>query len=165
MKAQEDYPAAVQSGNRSRIVFQSFFTTTFLQQDNLSLFSSLPCCCTFSGTSLLALNFYRKNFTRSKIRYGPQKEHRTLIGDHLCINRSFAAKCKFSWSVRAKIAPRTHFVDFAFTSYVASTLYYPRSSKFWRTNSIAFVWHEALTCIYFFRLLVNGVRIRSFKLS
>ena len=35
------------SGNRSRVVFQSFFTTTILHQDSLPVFSSLPCFCTF----------------------------------------------------------------------------------------------------------------------
>ena len=49
------------------------------------------------------------------------------ICDGLCINWLFAAKCNFL--VRAKIAPRMQFVDFAFTPYVASTLYYPPSSK------------------------------------
>ena len=51
--------------NRSRVVFKSFFTITFLQQDNLLVFSSFPCFCTFTGPSLLVLNFYRKFFTPS----------------------------------------------------------------------------------------------------
>ena len=61
MKTQEDYPVAEKSGkekledcstsvasshNRIRVVFQPFFTTTFLQQDSLA-FSSIPCFRTF----------------------------------------------------------------------------------------------------------------------
>ena len=33
------------------------FTTNFLHQDSLPVFSFLPCVCAFSGPSLLALNF------------------------------------------------------------------------------------------------------------
>ena len=64
MKTQEDYPAAIshvkerledyatsvakiKSDNKSRVLFQSFFTTTFLQHDSLLVFSFLPCFCTF----------------------------------------------------------------------------------------------------------------------
>ena len=62
----EDYStsvAKIMSGNRSRVVFQSFFTPTFLQQDSFLVFSSLSCFCTFSGPSLLAFNFYGKFYS------------------------------------------------------------------------------------------------------
>ena len=50
----------------TEVVFQSCFTMTFLQQDSLLVFSSLPCFCTFfRPIPILALNFYRNFFTPS----------------------------------------------------------------------------------------------------
>ena len=44
-----------------RVVFQSLFTTTFLQQDSLLMFSSLPCFCSFfQAHPYLRLNFIEK---------------------------------------------------------------------------------------------------------
>ena len=39
--------SVVRQCKRSRVVFQSFFTMTFLQHDCLLVHSSLPCFCTF----------------------------------------------------------------------------------------------------------------------
>ena len=54
-----------QAGNRCQVVFQSFFTTIFLQQDSLLVFPPFPRFCTFTGPPLLVINFYSKVFTLS----------------------------------------------------------------------------------------------------
>ena len=62
----EDYSTSVaKSCNKSRVVFQSFYTTIFLQQESLLVFSSLPFSVHFTGLSLLVVKFCRKLFTRS----------------------------------------------------------------------------------------------------
>ena len=52
-----------QSGNSCTciVVFQSFFTTIFLQQSSLPVFSSLPCFCTFNRLSPTCI-YFLQNF-------------------------------------------------------------------------------------------------------
>ena len=52
----------ITSGNRSRVVSQSFFIKACLQQDSLLCFHPFLVSVLFSGPSLLELNFYRKYF-------------------------------------------------------------------------------------------------------
>ena len=49
--------------NRSGVVFQSFFTTTFLQQGSVLVFLSLACFCTLTDPSLIVVNFSEKSFS------------------------------------------------------------------------------------------------------
>ena len=57
-----------------RLVFQSFFSTTFLQQDSLLVLTSLPCLL-FTGPSLLVLNFYRYFFLPLVAKLGVQGDN------------------------------------------------------------------------------------------
>ena len=54
--------AKIKSGNRRRVVFQSFFTTTCLRQVSLLVFSSLPFSCTFYRPISTCIQFLQKKF-------------------------------------------------------------------------------------------------------
>ena len=61
----EDYStfiALLNFCNRRTVVFQSFFTMTFLQQNSLLVFSSLPCLCTFFTPNPTCTTFYSEFF-------------------------------------------------------------------------------------------------------
>ena len=68
----EDYSTS--DSNRCRVVFQSFFTTIFLQKDSLLVFHPCLVSALYTGPSLTVVNFDRKFFTPINLCEG-QDEH------------------------------------------------------------------------------------------
>ena len=86
--------SVAQSGNRCRLVFQSFFTMIFLQQGSLCVFfHSCLDSALFTGQSLLVVHFARKFLLLGVVNFCMPSAQSLIPHHHFIFGSSYAYLC------------------------------------------------------------------------